>query len=270
LDFKARYLGSELPSNANLGNAYMSLAQTFHDARGAGLAVQVAPSDFPADEAAVVAVQDEVMRIGGLTVGGWKAGPAPAGMQDTGCAPLAAQWTVQSGATVKAPGAPLLVESEFVLRFGKDVAPAEAPFTADTIAPYIDALAPGIELVWRRCANPGSDQTGLLFQADANGHAGMVLGAWRTDWQIFDLAAYPLVQYVNGAEHARGDSGRTMNGHPLHVAAALANRQVRLGHTIHAGTWVTTGSCTGALEISPGDEVRTEYGELGTIEVTIS
>jgi 2-keto-4-pentenoate hydratase len=246
----------------------MSLADQLTAARLAGKAVEIAEADFPKTEADVIAVQEEALRKGGLTAGGWKAGPPPAGMQDTGCAPLAAEWTVASGATVKAQGTPLLLESEFVLRFGKDVPPSAAPFTKDSIAGYIDALAPGIELVWRRCTNPGGDATALLYQADWNGHAGMVLGEWRTDWQSFDLSGHPVVQHVNGAVHAEGTSAKTMNGHPLNVAAALANREARLGRTIKAGCWVTTGSCTGALEIQPGDRVRSEYGDLGVVEVT--
>lgn len=248
----------------------MSLAETLKAARLAGKAVEIAAADFPKTEAEVIAVQEETFRIGNLTPGGWKAGPPPAGMQDTGCAALAAEWTVKSGSTVKAPGAPLLLESEFVLRFGKDVPPAAAPFTKDSIAEYIDALAPGIELVWRRTANPGGPETALLYQADANGHAGMVLGEWRTDWQSFDLSGHPLVQHVNGKVHAEGTSAKTMDGHPLNVAAALANREARLGRTIKAGCWVTTGSCTGALPIQAGDKVRTEYGSLGVVEVQIA
>jgi len=248
----------------------MSLAETLKAARLAGKAVAIADGDFPKDEAAVIAVQEETFRIGNLTPGGWKAGPPPAGMQDTGCAALAAEWTVESGAKVKAQGAPLLLESEFVLRFGKDVPPSAAPFTKDNIAAYIDALAPGIELVWRRTANPGGPKTALLYQSDANGHAGMVLGTWRTDWQSFDLSGHPVVQTVNGAVHAEGTSAKAMDGHPLNVAAALANREARLGRTIKAGCWITTGSCTGALEIKPGDSVRSEYGALGTVEVQIA
>jgi 2-keto-4-pentenoate hydratase len=247
----------------------MSLAEQLKAARLAGKAVEIAASDFPTDEASVIAVQEETFRIGNLTPGGWKAGPPPAGMQDTGCAALAAEWTVTSGAMVKAPGGALLLESEFVLRFGRDVEPSGAPYTADSIAAHIDAVAPGIELVWRRTANPAGSETALLYQSDANGHAGMVLGEWRTDWQSFDLSGHKLVQHVNGAVHAEGDSSKTMNGHPLNVAAALANREARLGKTIKAGCWITTGSCTGALPIQPGDKVRTEYGTLGVVEVTI-
>ena len=248
----------------------MSLAETLKAARMAGKAVEIAVSDFPRTEADVIAVQADTFRIGNLTPGGWKAGPPPAGIQDTGCAELAAEWTVASGSTVKCPGEPLLLESEFVLRFGKDVPPAAAPFTAEKIAAYIDAVAPGIELVWRRTANPGGPETALLYQADANGHAGMVLGEWRTDWQRFDLSGHKVVQHVNGAVHAEGHSGKTMNGHPLNVAAALANRQARLGRTIKAGCWVTTGSCTGALPIKAGDSIESTYGDLGRVAVKIS
>ena len=72
----------------------MSLAETLKAARLAGKAVDIAAADFPKTEAEVVAVQAETFRIGNLSPGGWKAGPPPAGMQDTGCAQLAAEWTV--------------------------------------------------------------------------------------------------------------------------------------------------------------------------------
>ena len=247
----------------------MSLAEQLTAARKAGKAVHIAAADFPQTEQEVIAAQEQALAKGGLTAGGWKAGPPPAGMGDTGAAPLAAEWTVESGASVKAQGTPLLVESEFVLRFGKDVPPAGAPYSKDSIADYIDAVAPGIELVWRRVSNPGGDATALLYQADWNGHAGMVLGEWQTDWRRFDLAGHPVVQHVNGAVHAEGTSAKTMDGHPLNVAAALANREARLGRTIKAGCWVTTGSCTGALEIQPGDKVRSTYGYLGAVEVQV-
>jgi len=246
------------------------LAEQLHTARLANQAVEIAAVDFPADEAAVIAVQNEVFRLGGLIGGGWKAGPPVPGMADTACAELARQWTMLSGAEVKAQGRPLLVESEFVLRFGQDLPASAGPFTAESVTAYIDALAPGIELVWRRTANSAGPETALLYQADANGHAGMILGEWCADWQSFDLSGHPVVQFRNGERHADGHSGKTMYGHPLNVAAALARREARFGRTIPAGTFVTTGSCTGALEIFPGDVIRSEYGALGTVEVRIA
>lgn len=247
-----------------------SLAERLRLAELSGNAVAVDPADFPKDEAAVVAVQDEVFRLAGRHAGGWKAGPPPDGMRDTGCAPLASEWTQASPATVKAPGRPLLVESEFVLRFGFPVMPDKAPFDAVSIAAYIDALAPGIELVWRRVTNPAGPETALLYQADANGHAGMILGDWHEDWRDLNLADLTVTQFRNGQVQAEGNSNRTMGGNPLAVAAALANREARLGRTVPAGIWVTTGSCTGALAIEPGDIIRSEYPDLGVVQVTIA
>lgn len=246
------------------------LSESLRLAELSGNPVQVGPEDFPENEKEVVAIQNEVFRMAGRHASGWKAGPAPAGMEDTGCAPLASEWTQTSPATFKAPGAPLLVESEFVLRFGHPVLPESAPFTPLSIAAFINGLAPGIELVWRRVSNPGDDKTALLYQADANGHAGMIIGEWLEDWQSLDLANLAVTQFRNGKRHADGTSAKTMGGNPLNVAAALANREARLGRTIPAGLFVTTGSCTGALEIQPGDTIRSEYPDLGTVEVTIT
>jgi len=247
-----------------------SLAERLRIAELSGNPIAVDPADFPKDEAAVVAVQDEVFRLAGRHASGWKAGPPPKGMQDTGCAPLAAEWTRSSPAAVKAPGRPLLVESEFVLRFGFPVMPEKAPHTPLTIAAYIDAMAPGIELVWRRVSNPGGAEAALLHQADSNGHAAMILGEWRADWRELNLADLTVTQYRNGEVQAEGNSSRTMGGNPLAVAAALANREARLGRVLPAGIWVTTGSCTGALEIEPGDTIRSEYPDFGAVEVTIA
>ncbi len=245
------------------------LAEHIRLAGLSGNPVSIEPADFPPDEAAVVAIQDELFRLGSYVASGWKAGPPPDGMRDTGCAPLPSEWTYASPAVVKAPGAPLLVESEFVLRFGYPILPEAAPHSPLTIGAYIDAMAPGIELVWRRISNPTGPETALLHQCDSNGHAGMILGEWHKDWQRFDLANLSVTQYRNGAVHAEGNSNRTMGGNPLAVAAALANREARMGRAIPAGIWVTTGSCTGALEIQPGDIIRSEYGELGSVDVKI-
>jgi len=251
--------------------AVARLAERLHIAELSGNAVAIDPADFPPDEAAVVALQNEVFRLAGRSASGWKAGPPPDGMGDAGCAPLNSEWTTNSPATVRAPGRPLLVESEFVLRIGFPIMPEKAPFDAVSIAAYINGIAPGIELVWRRVLNPAGPETALLYQADANGHAGMILGDWILDWQKFDLANLTVLQSKNGEPHAEGTSAKTMGGNPLNVVAALANREARLGRAIPAGMFVTTGSCTGALEIAPGDTIRSEYPEFhAAIDVTVT
>jgi 2-keto-4-pentenoate hydratase len=247
-----------------------ALAQRLHEARLRGTTVEI-PSDlWPDSETQVIEVLDAVLQLGGLTAGGWKAGPPPLGLDsEVGAAPLPAEWTHRSPATVTLPGQPLFAEAEFVLRLGRDLGADHGPYTAEQVKGAVDAVAPGIELVWRRVAEDVRDDTRILHLADANGHAGFILSDWVEDWSSLDLSKHPVDLSVNGKFEAHGDSGRTMDGHPLNVLAALASREARLGRTLKAGSWVTTGSCTGLTPIDKGDKVEAEYGALGKVTVTV-
>jgi len=53
----------------------------------------------------------------------------------------------------------------------------------------------------------------------------------------------------------------------VNVLLWLANRQSSQGRGLKAGDIVSTGTCTGLDPVQPGDHVRADFGELGTVEI---
>jgi len=74
---------------------------------------------------------------------------------------------------------------------------------------------------------------------------------------------------IDGQEVARG-TGANVLGHPLNSLLWLANAQAEIGAALHAGEWVSTGTCAGLLSVSPGNAVSADFGVLGTLGVRFS
>ena len=73
---------------------------------------------------------------------------------------------------------------------------------------------------------------------------------------------------LNGRKVAEG-SGAAVLGHPLEALAWLANDLSGHGIGLKAGQIVTTGTCCGFHPLKAGDEALADYGELGTVRVTV-
>jgi 2-keto-4-pentenoate hydratase len=62
--------------------------------------------------------------------------------------------------------------------------------------------------------------------------------------------------------------GRGSNvGGPLHALTWLANELAAHGGGLRAGDLVITGTCVEPVPIAPGQRLRVDFGDLGTIEV---
>jgi 2-keto-4-pentenoate hydratase len=57
-------------------------------------------------------------------------------------------------------------------------------------------------------------------------------------------------------------------GHPVTSLTWLLNWLREEGLGVPAGEVVSTGTCTGHLFVLPGDTVRADFAELGTVEAT--
>ena len=74
--------------------------------------------------------------------------------------------------------------------------------------------------------------------------------------------------HVNGSPAASG-SGEAVLGDPLIALTWLVNEVAKYAGGIRAGDLVTTGTCLKPVTIAPGDEVRLDYGVLGTLSARI-
>jgi len=105
--------------------------------------------------------------------------------------------------------------------------------------------------------------------ADNASSAGVILGADRkTPAELaakgIDLANIEAVLYCGGDEIARGNTSAVL-GNPTACVAWLARKVAGFGVKLEAGHLILPGSCTRAIDVSPGTAFRAEFAGLGTV-----
>ena len=157
-----------------------------------------------------------------------------------------------------------VIESEFAFRVAADVTPTAGGHTIESIATFIDAVLPAIEVVdyhyvaWTIGA--------LQVAADNAIHGAWIYGAPVDDWRAVDLVSSAVVARVNGEVVTTG-SGAAVLGHPLTVMAWIADELPRFGLQLRAGDVVTTGVTTGVFEVAAGDEIDVTFDGIGAVSV---
>lgn len=156
------------------------------------------------------------------------------------------------------------VECEIAVRLKRDLAPGEAPFTAEWVGEAVEAYHPAIEIVDDRYVKWETMGAPTLI-ADDFFAAGCVLGPAVQRSAVPDLKAVAGRAILNGEEVSKG-TGADVLGHPHNALAWLANHLAAEGKGLHAGQLVMTGSLVKTLWLKAGDKVRMELDGLGTVE----
>lgn len=156
------------------------------------------------------------------------------------------------------------VECEMVVRLGRDLPIAAAPFERDSVADAVAAIMPGMELVDDRYVDYKSLDTPTLI-ADDFFDCGCVLGAPIENWRDIDLPSLTGVTRINDVEVGRG-RGADVMGHPFAALAWLANNLAQRGQFLKAGEFVFTGSVVETKWVNRGDRVVMEIERLGRVE----
>ena len=161
----------------------------------------------------------------------------------------------------------IILEAEIALRLGTDLPASGAPYTVDSVAAAVDAVAPAIEVVtspfpvWNK-AGIGS----IIADNGANGC--WIHGGYRRDWHNLDLVDLAVSLNINNSVVCEG-AGRNVDGGPLIGLAWLANFLAASGVDLKAGEMVTTGSTTTPFPGEAGQEVVADFGPLGQCCLTI-
>ena len=157
-----------------------------------------------------------------------------------------------------------VIEAEFAFRMGADAIPTAGGHTIESIAAFIDAVIPAIEVVDYRYV--AWTIGALQVAADNAIHGAWVHGEPVTDWAGLDLAAAGVMVRRNGDVVTTG-SGAAVLGHPLTVMAWLADELPRFGLQLQAGDVVTTGVTTDVFEATAGDEIEAVFDGIGSVSV---
>jgi 2-oxo-3-hexenedioate decarboxylase/2-keto-4-pentenoate hydratase len=160
------------------------------------------------------------------------------------------------------------VECEIAVRLGRDLPPAEAPFTADAVAHAIEAYHPAIEIVDERYADWSTLGAPTLV-ADDFFAAGCVLGKPVARSAAPDLLTVVGRAVVNGVEAARG-TGADVSGHPHNPLAWLANHLAEAGKGLRAGQIVLTGSLVKTIWFDAAATVAMDLSGVGSVELALA
>lgn len=221
----------------------------------------------PRDEAEGMAAQDALRALAGESYG-WKiAATSTAGQAHIGVAgplpgPLFTRFRYAPGDVLPSHDLHMrVVEAEFAFRMGRDVDPG------DDVLAAVDALHLAVELPDSRFTDFAAVGPAQLL-ADCACASRFVLGPEVPGWRELDLSTAGTALWINGEQAATG-SGAAVLGDPRTALARLATKLLRYGHRLRAGDVVTTGTTTPPPTIGPGDAIRADFGDLGSVSLTL-
>jgi 2-keto-4-pentenoate hydratase len=237
---------------------------------------QLPPECRPNDRSSGYSAQREIVKLSGQIIAGWKiAATSAAGQRHIGvdgplAGPLLANRVLADGARVPANGNIMMVaEAEFAFTFARGLPKRETPYDQHEVFAAVGSLHPAIEVPDSRYndfANVGAPQ----LIADTACADWFVLGpATSADWRSRDLVTHPVVTYRNDETVASG-SGANVLGDPRIALTWLVNELRTYADGIAAGQFVTTGTCVVPVPIARGDRFRADFGDLGTVHVTLT
>jgi len=163
----------------------------------------------------------------------------------------------------------LVVEFEIAVQMAADLPVADAPYSRASVAPFVQAVMPAIEIADDRNADYRQlARHPLELIADNGWNEGAVLGVPVTKWSELDLGAVRGVATINGKVVGEG-VGAAALGHPLESLAWVANHLAAHGRGLVFRDVVITGSIITTKTVQAGDLVRFSVERLGDVELRI-
>jgi len=254
-------------------------AKWLHDAhlrreRFAPLPAKLAPKSV-ADAYAIQAAYVGLRQEQGSVVGYKIAVTTPAmrrmtGLKDAIAGDILEKSVLRGPASVRAADyVHLLVEFEIAVELADDLPVVGAPYTRETVAQSVGAVMPALELADDRNADYATlPAHPLMLIADNAWNEGAVLGASAQDWKKIDLAALRGVAMIDGKRAGQG-RGADVMGHPFEALAWLANNLANRGLGLWRNDVVITGSLIASKFPRPGQTVRFNAGDLGSVELRV-
>jgi 2-keto-4-pentenoate hydratase len=140
----------------------------------------------------------------------------------------------------------LRVESEIALKLGQDMPAAKAPWTGESVAPYVAGAMPAYELIEdRNAVYTETNAVSMIVENCWNG--GVVIGAPKP-------VTHKDVVGITGRQTLNGKSiGEGKSEDPFATLAWLANLRAERKRDLKAGMVVITGSLIPTFSIERGD-----------------
>jgi len=221
------------------------------------------------------AIQAQLVALSGQATLGWKiAATTLSGQRHINVAGPIAGRLLQDKVLPNGSAVPLgnnhmrVIKAELVFRFAEDLPPCSMPYTELEVMAAIDAVLPGIEV-------PDSRYEDFCVVGDAQLIAENACAAWfvlgeatPVNWRALDFKTHVVKAFRNEVLAGEG-TGALVLGDPKTALVWIANELSSVGEGLRAGDIVTTGTVVRPVKVEPGDEVRCDFGVLGTVSVRI-
>ena len=157
----------------------------------------------------------------------------------------------------------LRVESEVALKLAADMPAGNAPWTAQSVVPYVAGAMAAYELIEdRNAVYTDTKATSMIVENCWN--AGVVLGPMKVV-KASELVGVKGRQMLNGEPSAEGCADD-----PYATLAWLANLLAERKRDLKAGMIVITGSLVPTFSISPGDHAVFNVEGLGEVVLDVA
>ncbi|RFB84713.1 2-keto-4-pentenoate hydratase [Rhizobium leguminosarum bv. trifolii] len=233
------------------------LAARLHSLRRAGRHEETGTFALPADLHEAMEAQNFLAAADGISSSAWKVTVSPAGQAVT--APLHPYAEAAAGASVPwYPG--LKFETEIAVRLGKDLPiRAGAAYSRADVVEAISAAYLGAELLVSAVRESGSVSF-LLFTADRLGNSGYVLGP-KLDTSAVDTAGGTPLKVTHAGRTIYDGPAQHPKGDVLTWLMDYANDSLRPETSLKAGALITTGTLSGAIELTEPGEIDILFGD---------
>ena len=157
------------------------------------------------------------------------------------------------------------VEPEIGIRIKEDINISKAPFNFNNINDLFDGIICSIEIVDFRFTH-SIDKIGINNLISTNGASDF----WIKGSDIFSLDSvnlddHPVILIINKNIVAEGNTKNVLNN-PFNSALWLVNLLAKKGEIMLKGQYISTGSCTKAVKIEKHQNIKADFGSLGSIE----
>ena len=221
------------------------------------------------------AVQSMLPAVAGRKVLGWKiaatsaVGQAHINVSGPMAGRILSGQVLQDGDDVPSQGNWMRVaEPEIAFVMQSDLAPRANAYSLEEVMQAVGALHPSLEIPNSRYNVFTAVGEAQLLADNACAHQ-FILGPKAPDaWRSIDLSQHLVQAQVKGASGAtwkREGTGAAVLGDPRLALTWLVNELTALGISLHAGEFITTGTCMTPLEMTPGDSVEADFGVLGRV-----
>lgn len=250
-----------------------AIAAGFVEARRQARALGQFPGPIPADLQGAYACQDAAIALWPDAIGGWKVGRlAPDQQKIFGqmrlAGPIFQKHIARASGTgsVDIPvfkGGFAAVESEFVLRIGRDAPPGKSDWSHAEAAEMVAACFIGIENASSPLASI-NDLGATVIVADFGNNAGLIVGNEIPDWRSRPLDSLTCVASIDGVKVGEG-SAANIPGGPVDALRFLLEHGAQRGRPLKQGMYISTGAATGIHHIRAGQSAVVDFGKDGRI-----